>query len=84
MDKNANSKDVKKKPKRKSRLGTFFKEAFSELKKVSWPNFKTVLKNTLVVLGVVAVFLVVLLGFDLLLGLGHDQLLQPLEGLFLK
>lgn len=76
MDKNNNSKDVaKKKPKRKSRIGTFFREAFSELKKVSWPSFKTVLKNTLVVLGVVVVFLVVLLGFDLLLGWGHDALL---------
>ncbi len=77
MDKNNNSKEaVKNKPKRKSRLGTFFKEAFSELKKVSWPSFKTVLKNTLVVLGVVVVFLLVLLGFDSLLGLGHGALLN--------
>ncbi len=85
MDKNNNPKDVtKKKPKRKSKLGTFFKEAFSELKKVSWPSFKTVLKNTLVVLGVVAVFLVVLLGFDLLLGFGHDNLLQSSAAMLLK
>lgn len=78
MDKNNNSKEavVKNKPKRKSKLGTFFKEAFSELKKVSWPSFKTVLKNTLVVLGVVVVFLLVLLGFDSLLGWGHSALLS--------
>ncbi len=84
MDKNTNSKEVtKKKPKRKSKLGTFFKEAFSELKKVSWPSFKTVLKNTLVVLGVVVVFLVVLLGFDLLLQYGHGALLPDLTDAFM-
>ena len=55
MDKNNNNTKEVKKPKRKSKIATFFKEAFSELKKVSWPSFKTVLKTTLVVLGVVAV-----------------------------
>ncbi|MCH5163775.1 MAG: preprotein translocase subunit SecE [Clostridiales bacterium] len=76
MEKNNNSKgEVKKQPKRKSKIAAFFKEAFSELKKVSWPTFKTVLKTTLVVLGVVAIFVVVLFAFDMLLGVGHDGLL---------
>lgn len=74
-DKNTNPKsEAKKAPKKKGKIATFFKEAFSELKKVSWPNFSTVLKTTLVVLGVVAVFLVVLLAFDTVLGFGHDGL----------
>lgn len=78
MDKNNDSKEVvKKQPKKKSRIATFFKEAFSELKKVSWPKFSTVLKTTLVVLGVVAIFLVVLFAFDMLLGVGHDALVTP-------
>jgi len=42
----------------------------SELKKVSWPSFKTTLKNTGVVLLVVAVFLVIILAFDLILRFG--------------
>ena len=77
MDKNKDTKNekAKKAPKKKSRIATFFKEAFSELKKVSWPSFSTVVKTTLVVLGVVAVFLVVLFAFDMLLGVGHDGLL---------
>ncbi len=75
MEKNNNPKgETKKAPKKKSRIATFFKESFSELKKVSWPSFSTVLKTTLVVLGVVAVFLAVLLAFDTVLGFGHDGL----------
>ncbi len=76
MDKNENSKtEVKKPPKKRGKIASFFKEAFSELKKVSWPSFSTVFKTTLIVLGVVVVFLVVLLAFDLVLSVGHDALL---------
>ncbi len=76
MEKNNNPKEAKKAPKKKSKIATFFKEAFSELKKVSWPNFSSVLKTTLVVLGVVSVFLVVLLAFDTVLGIGHNALID--------
>ena len=84
MDKNKNTKGEKgevksKKPRKKSKLITFFKEAFSELKKVSWPNFSTVFKTTLVVLGMVAVFVVVLFVFDFSLEMGHGVLLAPNE-----
>jgi len=58
-----------KKPRR-----NWFKETFSELKKVSWPKFSTVVKQTGAVLLVVAVFLVVLFGFDMLLSFLYKKL----------
>ena len=48
------------------RLGSFFVKSWSELKKVSWPNFKTVLKNTGIVLLVVLFFAVIIGGVDYL------------------
>jgi len=54
----------------KKGIGRKFKEMGSELKKVSWPRFSTALKNTGIVLLVVAVFLVVLLIFDIILRFG--------------
>lgn len=48
------------------RLGAFFVKSWSELKKVTWPNFKTVLKNTGIVLLVVLFFAVIILGSDYL------------------
>ncbi len=52
--------------KKKSKLGSFFVKSWSELKKVSWPNFKTVMKNTGIVLLVVLFFGVIIFGFDVL------------------
>lgn len=46
------------------RIGIRIKESFSELKKVSWPTFAKVVKQTGVVLLVVAIFLVVIGAFD--------------------
>jgi len=40
------------------------KETVSELKKVTWPTFQKVVKNTLLVLGIVLIFTVVLFGID--------------------
>lgn len=65
-------KQDKKKAKKEARQGGFgkkLKETGSELKKVSWPTFGKVMKQTGVVLAVVAVFTVVLFGIDYLLGL---------------
>lgn len=45
-----------------------FSSMFQELKKVTWPQFGKVVKQTSVVLGVVLLFLVVVTGFDALLG----------------
>lgn len=55
-----------KKPNVFKRLGAFFVKSWSELKKVSWPNFKTVLKNTAIVLLVVLFFAVIIFGVDAL------------------
>ncbi len=62
-------KDVKKSNKNKKpnvfkRIGAKLKDVFSELKKVSWPNFPKIVKQTGVVLVVVLIFLVVISAFD--------------------
>ncbi len=61
------SKTKNKKPNWFRRVGAKFKETFSELKRVTWPKFPTVLKTTGVVLVIVAAFLVATTGIDLLL-----------------
>ena len=40
------------------------KETVAELKKVTWPTFPKVVKNTLLVLGIVLIFTIVLFGID--------------------
>ena len=40
------------------------KEIFSELKKVDWPTFGKVVKQTGVVIAVVVIFLVIIFGFN--------------------
>lgn len=55
-------------PKKKRGVGRWFKELFSELKKVTWPSFLTVVKQTGVVLLVTVIFLLVMLGMDTLFG----------------
>lgn len=68
------------KPKKeKKRRGNVFKETFSELKKVTWPSFSTVVKQTGIVLVVVLIFLVVLMCFDQLLGWLYKLLVKGLE-----
>ena len=62
------AKTTAKKPNIFKRLGSFFVKSWSELKKVSWPSFKTVVKNTGIVLLVVLFFGVVVFGFDTLFG----------------
>ncbi|MBO5927024.1 MAG: preprotein translocase subunit SecE [Clostridia bacterium] len=49
-------------------MGRKLKEVFSEIKKVSWPSFGKVAKQTGVVLGVVAFFMVIITLIDLGLG----------------
>lgn len=61
------------------RVGRWFKQKFSgmvsELKKVTWPKFGTVVKQTGVVLVVVLIFLIVVTGFDT----GLNALLQLIK-----
>lgn len=61
-------KNSKKKEKGPNKLVTKTKETWSELKKVSWPSFKTVVKNTGIVISVVVICALVLFGIDRLLG----------------
>lgn len=60
------SKETKKE-KKPSKIATKSKETVSELKKVTWPSFSKVVKQTAVVLGVVIFFTVILFGIDRLL-----------------
>ena len=66
--KEKNKSKKKKKEKKPSKIVKKTKETFSELKKVTWPTFPTVVKQTGVVLAVVIFFTVVLFGFESLLG----------------
>ena len=72
-DKSKDNKDSKKKNKKKEKgnggIVKKTKETVSELKKVTWPKFSTVVKQTSVVLAVVIFFTLVLFGFDRLLSL---------------
>ena len=62
--KEAKKKDAK--PGFFARAGKWFKEMKSELKKVQWPGFKSVMKNTGVVIVCVIIVGVFIWGFDLL------------------
>ena len=76
-------KDVKKNNKNKKpnffkRIGLKIKDVFSELKRVSWPTFPKIVKQTGIVMVVVLIFLVVISAFDVglysLLGLVKPSL----------
>lgn len=56
-----------KKEKKENRLVRRLKETGSELKKVTWPTFPKVVKQTGIVLAVVLFFGILLFGFDYLL-----------------
>ena len=58
------TKKKDKKPGFFKRMGARIKDTFSELKKVNWPTFSKVVKQTGVVLVVVIIFLVVITAFD--------------------
>ena len=65
---NAN-KAKEKKPGFFRRVGAKCREVFSELKRVTWPKFSTVVKTTGVVMVIVFAFLAVTTGVDALLNL---------------
>ena len=75
-DESAKGKNVDKKAKQKKKNNkadkprrNWFKEVFSELKKVQWPSFGKACKQTGTVLVVVAVFMLAVLGIDSLVTL---------------
>ena len=53
-----------------NKITKFFKEVKSELKKVTWPGKKQVIKSTLVVIAAVLIIGVVIWVLDILFGLG--------------
>ena len=55
--------------KKKRGLFRFFHDVKGEFKKIAWPSKKSAMKNTLVVLGVVAIVGVSIWVIDLVLGL---------------
>ncbi len=65
-------KNKKQKKEKKGGLFRKLKEAWSELKKVTWPGFSSVVKKTGVVIVVVLIFTVVIFGIDYLLGLLYN------------
>jgi len=62
-----NKKDPDKKPNIFKRMWKGIKGIISELKKVTWPKGKVVVKSTGVVLAVVVIFFVILFGIDYVL-----------------
>lgn len=66
----------KKPAKQRKSVGKIAKETVSELKKVSWPTFPKVVKQTGVVITVVVVFTLVLFGIDRLLYLLYTLLVN--------
>ncbi len=73
-EKSSKNAKNKKPAKEKRGVGKRIKETVSELKKVSWPSFKNVVKKTGVVLAVVIFFGVCLLAFDFVLSMLHNLL----------
>lgn len=53
-----------KKPNLFVRMGRKIKEVFSELKKVTWPSFGTIVKSTGVVIVVVLIFIIAVKAVD--------------------
>ncbi|MBQ9795711.1 MAG: preprotein translocase subunit SecE [Clostridia bacterium] len=60
----AKDKKKKEKAKKPSKVAKTLKDTGNELKKVSWPGFKQVVKQTGIVLAFVLIFGVVLFGFE--------------------
>ena len=75
-DKKAQKKNANKKPNIFVRMGGKIKAVVSELKKVTWPTFPTVLKR----LGAVLVTVLVMLVLILVIDLGLQQLLNLIRG----
>lgn len=58
------------------KIGRWFREMRSELKKVVWPDGKKVLKNTLTVIACAIAVAIVIWVFDLVAGLAYNGILQ--------
>ena len=70
------SEEKEKSKKSKNKKPSKIKAAFSELKKVTYPTFGSVVKKTIVVLCVTLFFLVIVFGFDTLLNFLKDLIIK--------
>ena len=70
------SKGTKKKTSVGKKIAQFFKDCKKEIKRITWPTGKTVLKNTVVVLIVVALAGAILYFFDF----GMSSALKAVKG----
>ena len=61
-----------------NKLGKWFREMKSELKKVVWPSRKQLINNTLIVLGAVLVVGIIVVFFDWVAGQAVSLLGEPL------
>lgn len=78
-NKNLEKKEVAKKDKKDGigkKISKFFREYRSELKKISWPTFPEVIKNSLVTVAVVVMVGAFIWIVDSVLTLGRDALLS--------
>ncbi len=69
-------KKATKKPGLRKRMGKWFRDMRSELKKVVWPTPKQTVNNTLVALVVMFVAAIVIWGFDSLADAGVNALIN--------
>ena len=71
----AKKRQQKKQKKRRSII-KYFKEVFSELKKVTWPTFKDLMKHTSAVIVFILIVSVIIFGVDTILSQIWDLLLK--------
>ena len=71
-----------KKEKKEGKIRAWFKGFRSEVKKVSWPSWKQVLKNSGVVVVVVGIFTVVIVCLDFAFNLGFKEIINLFTNLF--
>ena len=72
------AKSVENKPKKPNKIVSKLKEVGSELKKVSWPKFPLVVKQTGAVIAVTIFFTIALFALDRLFSLLYNWLAQAL------
>lgn len=63
----------------KQKVSKFLREYRGELKKISWPTFPEVVKNSLITLAVVAIVGVFICVFDFAIGQGRAAILGTVE-----
>ncbi len=61
-------------------IARYFRELRSELKKVTWPTPKQVLKNTLIVIACVLIVGIFIWLFDFVAGEGISWLIKAIKG----